>query len=75
MSPDVFIYCASRILLIPMLMIFILVGAPAKLLEFNVWHRTPEPKDIVKKKKWKKYGTYELKGRSKALAEKEPSFR
>ena len=44
-------------------------GAPLMLPDFNVWHRTPEPKEAIKKEKWKKYGKYELKGRSKVMAE------
>ena len=29
--------------------------------DFNIWHRIPEPKEFVKKEKWKKYGKYEVK--------------
>jgi len=39
-------------------------GYPAKLPDFNIWHRIAEPKMHVVKEKWKKYGTYEVKGRS-----------
>ena len=44
-------------------------GSPVMIPSFKVWQRTPEPKEEVKKNKWKKYGKYELKGRSQALAE------
>lgn len=37
---------------------------------FNIWHRLAEPKaHVVKAERWKKYGKYELKGRSKMLTE------
>jgi alpha-tubulin suppressor-like RCC1 family protein len=39
---------------------------------FSVWHRCAEPKKAVKRQqKWKTYGKYELKGRSKMMAEAE----
>ncbi|CAB9510580.1 Ultraviolet-B receptor UVR8 [Seminavis robusta] len=44
-------------------------GFPRVLPDFNLWHRVPEPKEHVKKEKWKKYGRYEVKGRSKMLSE------
>lgn len=46
-------------------------GAPTLVPDLNVWHRVPEPKAEVSTEKWKKYGKYELKGRSKVLADKE----
>ncbi|KAL7559429.1 hypothetical protein ACA910_009989 [Epithemia clementina (nom. ined.)] len=43
-------------------------GLPVEVEDFNVWHRLPEPKDdVVKKEKWKKYGKYEVRGRSKMV--------
>jgi alpha-tubulin suppressor-like RCC1 family protein len=45
-------------------------GTPRMIPNFNIWHRVAEPKEHVKKKeKWKKYGKYEVKGRSKAMSE------
>jgi len=46
-------------------------GRPVPLENFNIWHRIPEPKENVKKEKWKKYGKYELKGRRTMLEEAE----
>jgi len=47
---------------------------PRQIANFNVWHRTPEAKEEVKREKWKKYGKYELKGRSKAMAEADKAW-
>eukprot|EP00980_Cylindrotheca_fusiformis_P014501 scaffold3875_cov123-Cylindrotheca_fusiformis.AAC.21 len=44
-------------------------GKPEPVADFNIWHRIPEPKEEVKKEKWKKYGKYEVKGRRKMLTE------
>jgi len=45
-----------------------LQGRPRMLEDFNIWHRTSERKEKqVKKERWKKYGKYEVKGRSKML--------
>jgi hypothetical protein len=41
---------------------------------FNIWHRIPEPKDEVKKERWKKLGKYEVKGRTKMLSESRDSL-
>lgn len=38
-------------------------GRPRALPDFNIWHRVLEPKEYVKKEKYKKYGKYEVKGR------------
>jgi hypothetical protein len=35
----------------------------------NIWHRLKEPTEAKEKLKWKKYGKYELKGRSAMKAE------
>jgi len=44
---------------------------PCQVPDFNIWHRLPEPKGEEKKaERWKKYGKYELKGRSAMLAER-----
>lgn len=43
---------------------------PCQLPDFNIWHRLPEPKEVTQAVKWKKYGKYELKGRSAMMAEK-----
>jgi len=42
-------------------------GRPRMVDDFNIWHRIPEPREHepVKKERWKKYGKYEVKGRSK----------
>jgi len=37
------------------------VGYPRALSDFNIWHRVPEPKEHVKKEKYKKYGKYEVR--------------
>jgi E3 ubiquitin-protein ligase HERC2 len=38
--------------------------------DFNIWHRLPEPKARqTKAERWKKYGKYELKGRSQMMGE------
>ena len=44
-------------------------GLPRLLVGFNIWHRIAEPKAMVVKEQWKKYGKYELKGRSKMMQE------
>ena len=49
-------------------------GSPVLIPDFKIWQRTPEPKEELKKEKWKKYGKYELKGRSRALAEAENAW-
>lgn len=39
-------------------------GRPCLLRDFNIWHRVAEPKQLIAKtERWKKYGTYEVKGR------------
>lgn len=44
-------------------------GLPRQLDDLNVWHRLPDPKEeVVKKEKWKKFGKYEVRGRSKMMA-------
>jgi alpha-tubulin suppressor-like RCC1 family protein len=48
-------------------------GRPAQVVNFNIWHRIPEPKDEVKKERWKKLGKYEVKGRTKMLSESRDS--
>ena len=45
------------------------LGHPVMLRKYNIWHRIEEPKEHVVKQTWTKYGKYELKGRSKMLAE------
>lgn len=48
------------------------IGKPVQIKDFNIWHRMPEPKAAVKQKeRWKKYGKYELKGRSKMMANRD----
>jgi alpha-tubulin suppressor-like RCC1 family protein len=43
-------------------------GVPIQLKDLNIWHRLVEPKEAVKvPEKWKKYGKYEVSGRSKML--------
>jgi|AntRauTorckE5430_2_1112549.scaffolds.fasta_scaffold09119_1 alpha-tubulin suppressor-like RCC1 family protein len=45
---------------------------PSQLPDFNIWHRLPQPKEVIEKaEKWKKYGKYELKGRSAMVAHKD----
>lgn len=44
-------------------------GQPVQEMDFNIWHRIKEPTEQVKTERWKKYGKYEVKGRSKTLAE------
>jgi len=44
-------------------------GKPVPLEDFNIWHRLPEPKAVVTKERWKKYGKYELKGRRAMMEE------
>jgi len=44
---------------------------PYKVSDFNIWHRIPEPIEVKESANWKKYGKYELKGRSAMMAEKE----
>ncbi len=43
---------------------------PCQIPNFNIWHRVPEPKEVRQAVKWKKYGKYELKGRSAAMVER-----
>lgn len=45
------------------------LGHPVLLAGYNIWHRIAEPKEIVVKQTWSKYGKYELKGRSKMMNE------
>jgi len=46
-------------------------GKPVEVPNFNICHKVPEPQaKVIKQERWKKYGTYELKGRSKMLSEK-----
>jgi alpha-tubulin suppressor-like RCC1 family protein len=41
-------------------------GEPEQLEDINIWHRLKEPKEAtVKTERWKKFGKYEVKGRSK----------
>eukprot|EP00977_Amphora_coffeiformis_P028794 scaffold37104_cov183-Amphora_coffeaeformis.AAC.3 len=41
-------------------------GKPTMIEDFNIWHRLEEPKENqVKPKNYKKYGKYEIKGRSR----------
>ena len=45
-------------------------GEPTQVNNFNIWHRVPEPKEMVKTgERWKKYGKYEVKGRRKMMTE------
>ena len=44
-------------------------GQLTQVKDFNIWHRVKEPKEQVKTERWKKYGTYEVKGRRKNLSE------
>lgn len=45
-------------------------GKPLQVPDFNIWHRLAAPRAHVKsQERWKKYGKYELKGRSKMLGE------
>jgi E3 ubiquitin-protein ligase HERC2 len=44
-------------------------GRPTQVPKFNIWHRIPEPKDEIKKERWKKLGKYEVKGRTKMMSE------
>ena len=47
-----------------------MTGHPMQVEDYNIWHRIPEPKkEAVKKEKYKKYGKYEVKGRSKMMEE------
>ena len=47
-------------------------GKPLQVPNFNIWHRLAAPTAQVKsQERWKKYGKYELKGRSKMLGEME----
>jgi len=43
-------------------------GRPSQVPNFNIWHRLPEPSVAVKKERWKKFGKYEVKGRTKMLS-------
>lgn len=41
---------------------------PIALEDFNIWHRIPEPREQkVKQERWRKFGKYEVKGRTKML--------
>eukprot|EP00525_Craspedostauros_australis_P002159 CAMPEP_0198124858 /NCGR_PEP_ID=MMETSP1442-20131203/41075_1 /TAXON_ID= /ORGANISM="Craspedostauros australis, Strain CCMP3328" /LENGTH=156 /DNA_ID=CAMNT_0043784347 /DNA_START=42 /DNA_END=512 /DNA_ORIENTATION=- len=42
-------------------------GHPTQTEDFNIWHRIPEPKDVIKKSRWKKYGKYEVKGKRRMM--------
>jgi alpha-tubulin suppressor-like RCC1 family protein len=43
-------------------------GRPVQIPDFNIWHRLSEPTEFIKQReKWKKYGKYEVKGRSKNM--------
>jgi hypothetical protein len=44
-------------------------GYPALISGYNIWHRIAEPKEMIVREKWSKYGKYELKGRSKMMNE------
>lgn len=45
-------------------------GRPRPVPNFNIWHPMPEPqKETIKKERWKKFGKYEIKGRSKMLSD------
>jgi alpha-tubulin suppressor-like RCC1 family protein len=43
------------------------LGKPVQVKDFNIWHRLHEPTEIVKTERWKKYGKYEVKGRSQMI--------
>ncbi|GAX26573.1 hypothetical protein FisN_21Lh039 [Fistulifera solaris] len=44
-------------------------GKPYQMENINVWHRVPEPKeDVEPKPTYKKYGKYEIRGRSKMMS-------
>ncbi|KAL7538125.1 hypothetical protein ACHAXR_008304, partial [Thalassiosira sp. AJA248-18] len=45
------------------------LGYPVPLRGYNIWHRIAEPKEKIIKQTWKKYGKYELQGRSKMMNE------
>jgi alpha-tubulin suppressor-like RCC1 family protein len=46
------------------------IGYPVQVSNFNVWQGVPEPSKVnVSAERWKKYGKYELQGRSKVMAE------
>jgi len=43
-------------------------GTPRQIPDFNIWHRQEEPnEEVEKKKKYQKYGKYEVRGRAKML--------
>jgi alpha-tubulin suppressor-like RCC1 family protein len=44
-------------------------GRSSQISNFDIWHRIPEPKEQVKKERWKKFGKYEVKGRTKMMSE------
>lgn len=46
----------------------VITGQPTMVGNFNIWHRVPEPKEFHQKQKYKKYGKYEVKGRSKMMS-------
>ena len=44
-------------------------GRPRQITPFNLWHPPPDSKEEpTKKKRWSKYGKYEIKGRSKMMS-------
>jgi len=49
------------------------MGKPKQLSDLNIWHRIPEAKEHKTATTWKKYGKYELKGRSAMMGESERS--
>jgi len=62
-------YCDLDLSNITPLLVLSVLELPVQVHDFNVWHRVPEPKARVSTKRWKKYGKYELQGRSKVMAE------
>lgn len=43
-------------------------GEATQVNDFNIWHRVPEPQEgVTQGERWKKYGKYEVKGRSKMM--------
>ena len=43
---------------------------PQSIPNFNIWHRLPPPREeVVQTARWKKYGKYEVKGRSQMMEE------
>jgi hypothetical protein len=48
------------------------LGLPRRIPDFNIWHRTPEPNKNnkpIKKERWKKFGKYEVRGRTKMMGD------